>query len=414
MTRPIRLAAGWSIALLAAILLNLAVPRTTSAPEVLSTQRPVGQAPATQPSPGPDGQLPPVDPEPGTGFAPGAGSLRPVELQPFDAYEASELQAATARARAAFGLDALAIGVSIRGQVGWTGASGMARDGVTPLDGHSPFAIASITKTFTASLVLQLVEDGRLALTDKVAPLLPHLNVPEDVTVGQLLHHTAGMTDLLNPLRDRLNADLERIWRPAEVVRNVGGPAFPAGRAYAYSNTNYVLLGMLVERVGGQPYVRQLRHRLLDPLEMNESGMLLGRGAPPLMVPSWASAFGTAGAMYSTPHDLLRWADALYGGRVLHPRSLHRMLTFKRHGYGLGVERVTVDRYEGYGHSGLLRGFTSLMVHLPEQDVTLVVMGTTALFDPARVLSDRQGGAPSILDLALRAAALTSAEEPAA
>jgi D-alanyl-D-alanine carboxypeptidase len=408
MPRPIRLAAGWSFALLAAMLLNLVLPRPTSAPET-ALSAVSSDAPAGAPSPDAQGQLPPVDPEPGTGFTPGAGSLRPVELEPLDPRQASALQAATDRARTAFGLDALAIGISVHGRTGWTGASGLARDGITRLDGNSQFAIASISKTFTASLVLQLVEDGRLSLVDEVASLLPDVPVPAGVTVGQLLHHTSGVADLLNPLRDRLNADLERIWTPEEVVAGVGDPIFLPGRAYAYSNTNYVLLGMLVERLGGQPYVRQLRHRLLEPLQLDRTGMLLHRSAPPLMVPSWASAFGAAGSMYSTPHDLLRWGDSLYGGRLLQPHSLKRMLAFQRHGYGLGAERIPVGYHRGYGHSGLLRGFTSLLVHLPDEGVTLVVMGTTALFDPARLLADRHDGSPSILDLALAAAAADAA-----
>jgi CubicO group peptidase (beta-lactamase class C family) len=106
--------------------------------------------------------------------------------------------------------------------------------------------------------------------------------------------------------------------------------------------------------------------------------------------------------MYASAHDLLAWGDALYGGRVLAPASLRRMLDRQRHGYGLGVETIPVGNRTGYGHSGLLRGYTSLLVHLPVQDVTLVVMGTTSLFDPARLLAYRQDGGPSILELAER------------
>jgi hypothetical protein len=81
------------------------------------------------------------------------------------------------------------------------------------------------------------------------------------------------------------------------------------------------------------------------------------------------------------------------------------MLTFERHGYGMGTETIHVGQLTGYGHSGLLRGYTSLVVRLPHQDVTLTVMGTIALFDPARLLAYRQGNAPSIADLAIRYAA---------
>ena len=131
---------------------------------------------------------------------------------------------------------------------GWTGASGWARDGLTRLDGSSPFAIASITKTFTAALALQLVDEGRLRLRDRVTDLLPGVPVPGDVRVAHLLRHTSGIADLLAPMRDPLNADVERLWQPDEVLGAVPGSWFAPGLAWAYSNTNYVLLGMIVER----------------------------------------------------------------------------------------------------------------------------------------------------------------------
>jgi D-alanyl-D-alanine carboxypeptidase len=404
MLRPIRLAAGWSLALLAAFLLNLALPRPTAAPDVAALSVPSQSPPAQGGAPPSLDELPPISKTPAGGLGDG-GALRPVQLAGLSPDAKAALQAATDRARQAFGLGGLAIGVSVHGSAGWTGASGLARDGVTRLDGQSPFAIASITKTFTATLALQLVEEGRLSLRERAAELLPGVRVPGDVTVAQLLRHTSGIADILPTLRTQLDANTESTWSPTRVAASVPPPWFSPGRSYGYSNTNYVLLGMIVERVGGRPYLKQLRDRLLGPLELDETGMLLTKGAPPLMTPSWASAFGTAGCMYASAHDLLAWGDALYGGRVLAPSSLRHMLTFRRHGYGLGAETIHVGELTGYGHSGLLRGYTSLVVSLPEQDVTMVVMGTTALFDPARLLAQRQGGAPSILDLALRAAA---------
>ncbi len=409
--RPIRLAAGWSLALVAALLLNLVLTRTTAAPEgaVLSAQQPHATAQPWAPSKAaraagdPIDRLPPVLALPPGGDS-GSGTAQPQELIPLRDRQGSALQAATHRARLAFGLDALAIGVSVNGVSGWTGASGWARDGLTRLDGSSPFAIASITKTFTAALTLQLVDEGRIRLSDRVTDLLPGVPVPGSVRVAHLLRHTSGLADLLEPMRDTLNADLERLWQPHEVIGAMPGPWFAPGLAWAYSNTNYVLLGMIIERVSGQPFAILLHQRLLDPLGLSGTGVLLGKDAPYLMAPSWASAFGTSGDMYASAHDLLRWGDALYGERVLSAKALAHMLDFQRHGYGMGAERIKVGDAVGYGHSGLLRGFTSLMVHLPRRDLTLTLMGTTLMFDPATVLAYRAPGKPSILDLAERAA----------
>ena len=425
--RPIRLAAGWAVALVAALLLNLVLTRTTTAPHgaVLSAQPPATNQPsAREPDKAPSrasgdpiDRLPPVVGIPPGGDA-GSGSALPPELIPLTAREGKALQAAIHRARVAFGLNALAIGVSVNGTTGWTGASGWARDGLTRLDGNSPFAIASITKTFTAALTLQLIDEGRLRLNDRVTDLLPGVQVPSDVRVAHLLRHTSGMADLLIPLRDTLNADLERLWQPYEVIAGVPGPWFAPGASWAYSNTNYVLLGMIIERASGQPFAAMLQQRLLDPLGLDATGVLLGAGAPPLMAPSWASAFGTSGDMYASAHDLLRWGDALYGGAVLSRRATARMLDFERHtyppgAYGMGAERIKVGEVTGYGHSGLLRGFTSLLVHLPRQNVTVVLMGTTLMFDPATVLAYRAPGKPSILDLAQAAAETREAKAAA-
>ncbi|HEY8179670.1 MAG TPA: serine hydrolase domain-containing protein [Candidatus Limnocylindria bacterium] len=414
---PIRRAAGWSLALVAALLLNLVLTRNTTLPQgaVLSAQQPHATAQPSVPWRAPSrsagdpiDRLPPVVALPPGGDT-GSGSARPQELIPLNARQAAALQAATHRARAAFGLDALAIGVSLHGTEGWSGASGWARDGLNRLDGSSPFAIASITKTFTATLTLQLVDERRLHLNDRVTDLLPGVQIPDTVRVAHLLRHTSGLADLLEPMRDELNADIERLWQPSEVIGEVPGPWFAPGLSWAYSNTNYVLLGMIIERVSGQPFATLLHQRLLDPLGMTGTGVLLSKGAPYLMAPSWASAFGTSGDMYTNAHDLLRWGDALYGGRVLSAKALAHMLDFRRHRYGMGAERIKVGDATGYGHSGLLRGFTSLMVHLPHRDMTLVLMGTTLMFDPATVLAYRAPGKPSILDLAERAAAADAA-----
>lgn len=412
--RPIRLAAGWSLALVAALLLNLVLTRPTTAPEgavlsavpprataIPSMTLPAGTPPRTRPDP--IDRTPLVVALPPGGNA-DSGTAQPQELVSLSALQARALRAATRRARLAFGLDALAIGVSVDGTTGWTGASGWARDGLSRLDGSSPFGIASITKTFTAALALQLVDEGRLHLQDRVTDLLPGVPLATDVRVVHLLRHTSGIADLLNPMRDTLNADLERLWMPDQVVNLVHQQWFAPGLAWAYSNTNYVLLGMIIERVTGQPFATVLHQRLLDPLGLTGTGVLLGKHAPYLMARSWASAFGTSGDMYASARDLLRWGDALYGGRVLSPKALASMLDFQRHRYGMGAERITVGKATGYGHSGLLRGFTSLLVHLPHQDVTLVLMGTTLMFDPATVLAYRAPGKPSILDLAIRAA----------
>jgi D-alanyl-D-alanine carboxypeptidase len=236
-----------------------------------------------------------------------------------------------------------------------------------------------------------------------VATILPELGLAPGITIRHLLSHTSGIADLLAPLRPELLDDGERRWTPGEVVARVGDPWFAPGTGYGYSNTNYVLLGMVVERVTGRTFAEELSRRLLDPLDLDSTGMLLQPDAPFLMRPSWASAFGTSGAMYASASDLVRWIDALYGGNVLLPGTRAQALAFGEQGYGMGTELIEVGTHTGYGHSGLLQGFTALAVHLPDENVTLVVVGTFRTFDPAKLLTFAVDGEPSILDLALAA-----------
>jgi D-alanyl-D-alanine carboxypeptidase len=407
MTRQSRLATGWALALVAALLLNLAIVSQTAAPVV--TVAAVSPPPAAAPG-GASGLLPKLahalsrsDPADWI-----AGSARPQELLPISAGQATALQAAVERLRTQFGLDTLAVGISLPGGHGWSGAAGVARDGVTPLTPESPFVIASVTKTFTATLILQLVDEGRLTLDQEVTDLLPGVVVPAGVTVDQLLRHTSGIADLLRPLRPQLNNDTEHRFTPAEVVAAVGPTWWPPGADWGYSNTNYVLLGMIVERVTGKAFAEALQERLLGPLQLDGSGLLGTPNAPWLMPAAWVTAFWTSGSMYATVHDLLRWGDALYEGHVLPEPSLARMLSFEKYPYGLGVEQLSVDGRIGYGHSGLLRGFTSLLVRLPMEGVTLVVLSTGPRYDPAELLAAEAPGRPSIVDLALAPASLAS------
>ena len=410
MRRPIRHVTGAAAVLAVAVAASLALSPGAIDPGAVAP----GQPPDGQPTPR-GGVLGAATVRPGAGgeatdlpdaFWPvphagqGGGTARPIDLLPLAEADAAALQASVDGARAAFGLTALAVGVSVDGQLGWSGASGLAPDRRTPLTGASPFAIASVTKTFTAAIVLQLVDEGRISLSAPVTDYLPGRRVADGVTVEQLLGHRSGIADLLAPLRDRLNADLSRAWTPEEVVALVGPSRFAPGSDWGYSNTNYVVAGMLVEAVTGNPFAVELERRITGPLA------LVGTGFPPaprygyMLGKSWTTAFWTSAALVSDAADLVRWGDALYGGAILRPSTLGRMLDFNADGYGLGAEHYTVAGTDGHGHSGLLRGYTTLLIRLPESHLTLAVLATGHLFSPTDLLTS-EAGAPSILSIAL-------------
>ena len=330
----------------------------------------------------------------------GGGTARPIDLLPVSDADAAALQAAVDRARAAFGLNAVAVGVSADAQLGWSGASGLPRDGITPLSGATPFAIASVTKTFTAAIALQLVDEGRVDLDTAVTDYLPGLTLARGVSVRQLLSHTSGIADLLAPMRNRLNAEPSRVWQPVEVLALVGPSRFAPGTDWSYSNTNYVIAGLLIESVTGHPFADELQRRITGPLKLLGTGVPERGELPYLLGVSWTSAFWTSAMLDSDAADLVRWGDALYGGGILRPGSLEQMLDFNADGYGLGAEQYRFGGLLAYGHSGLLRGFTTLLVHIPDADLTLAVLAVGHLFDATALLTYSGQGAPSILSLA--------------
>ena len=402
MRRPIAHLTGAAavLAILVAVSVTLA-PGTVAPgdlPSPLASSAPAASA-ATQPLPGAT-KLPyaiwpfPHGPD-------GGGTAQPIDRAPVSEAESAALQAAVDRARAAFGLTSVAIGISVDAQLGWSGASGPPREGsTTPLSGNTPFAIASVTKTFTAAVVLQLVEEGRIDLDAAVNAYLPELTIARGVTVRQLLSHTSGIADLLAPMRDRLNAEPSRVWQPAEVLALLGPSTFPPGTSWGYSNTNYVIAGMLVERVTGQPFTDELERRITGPLKLLGTGVPAKGQLPYLLGVSWTSAFWTSAMLDSDAADLVRWGDALYDGAILRADTLARMLDFNEEGYGLGAEQYRFGGLTGYGHSGLLRGYTTLLAHIPDAHLTVALLATGHLFDATDLLTFSGPGTPSILSLA--------------
>ena len=300
----------------------------------------------------------------------------------------------------------------------WTGVAGDAvaatHAKVTP---ETPFAIASVTKTFTAALILRLAEQGRLTIDDRLARWLPNYPNAARITLRMLLQHTSGLADFFqNPKFDTaLNRAKGRAWTPAEVLPFVAKPAFAPGKGWGYSNTNYVLLGLVAEMAGGAPWADQVRDDFFVPLGLastyvqgvgtpnvppaHANQMFIGYGGKILprdlsdgstIAPftAVATAAYSAGSIASTTKDLARWARALYGGDVLTPASLAEMLTFDPNieryaalAYGLGVSRVKLDgRFVAVGHTGALAGTRASIRWLPKQRVSVAVVFNRDLF----------------------------------
>jgi D-alanyl-D-alanine carboxypeptidase len=317
-------------------------------------------------------------------------------LRPPAASSAAAYEVALEAARIRFGVPGISLAILNGSGSGWSGTAGSVKPG-------RPLVIGSVMKTFVAALTLQLADEGALGLDDPVTRYLPEAKMARGVTVAELLQHTSGIADLFSESMSlALNTDRAHAWTRAEILKSIGGQWFKPGKGWAYSNTNYLLLGMLIERVTGSPLHDVLAARFTGPLGL-ASTHLIGPGesmADGLLDPSWASAFWGSGATESTADDLVRWGDALYGGSLLRPGTLRRMIDFNKDDYGFGTQRVELSKtLVGPGHSGLLGTYTTLLVHLPKLDLTLAVIAHQSHADLKGILSYRDGSAPSLLDL---------------
>ncbi|MFE2727934.1 serine hydrolase domain-containing protein [Kitasatospora sp. NPDC059327] len=275
----------------------------------------------------------------------------------------------------------------------WRGAAGVAdlRTGA-PVPDEARFRIGSVTKTFAATVVLQLVAEGKVGLDTPVERYLPGV-VPNGaaITVRRLLNHTSGLYNFTDDARfgtegaaaDRwLRVGRWTTYRPQDVVAlATAHPPYSEPGAWHYSNTNYVLLGMIVQRATGHTWADEVERRVIRPLGLHGTSMpdsspfvpgphahgyLPRPGGPVDVTLQNPSAFGPAGAGISTTADLARFNAALLGGRLLGPAELaemKRQVAADNGGtYGLGLVRYPTACGEFWGLSGGLPGYGTIVL----------------------------------------------------
>jgi CubicO group peptidase (beta-lactamase class C family) len=333
------------------------------------------------------------------------------------------LQARLDRLRDRYAIPGVSVAILFPGGTRWVGVSGLAdvdaERAVTPATG---FAVASISKTYTAALILALVEEGKIGLDAPARTYLPGLTkISTKVTIRQLLDHTSGLRDyFFHPSIDKLLLEApRRRWDVKRTLRYVGKPYFAPGTDWHYSNTNYFVLGLVAEAVGRAPLAEQLRTRFFAPMRFRHTWYQPGEeppgdaahgyrftsparaarpidlddGTPIVPFTSVVTAAGGAGGVAASATDVARWARALYGGDVLGPVAMAAMLDPSRSEryrasvpYGLGVQAVEIDGRRTWGHSGRLLGFRAVVRHLPDEGVTIAVLSNQSRADPAIIL----------------------------
>ncbi|MBI5764168.1 MAG: serine hydrolase [Planctomycetes bacterium] len=257
------------------------------------------------------------------------------------------------------------------------------------------FRIASITKQFTSVSVLQLVQQGKVSLEDPITKYLPDFDTRgKTITVEHLLSHTSGLPNYTEG--SAYEKGMTRDLKPAEIVKLVADKPldFEPGSRFKYSNTNYVLLGMLIEKVSGRTYANNLKSSITKPLGLTDTRYSRNDGLTPRhargydqdssgewvpMRPLSMTQPFAAGAIESTVDDLAKWTHALAEGKALDPKLLERAWTPYKpsdrpsdYGYGWFIHTSSGERW--IGHNGGINGFQSAAVWIPEKKVFVAIL----------------------------------------
>jgi D-alanyl-D-alanine carboxypeptidase len=265
-----------------------------------------------------------------------------------------------------------------------------------PMNADYTFRIGSNTKTMTGTVLLQLVDEGKLKLEDTLSKYFPTFPKADSITIKMLCNMTSGYFNYseTQEFADSTMADPQKVWQPMSLLNCAFSHNpnfyFPVGTGFHYSNTNTIILGLLIEKLTGTDLKTQITSRIYTPLGLLNTGFITsgielpgthGRGYyDGTYVPgsdfteffdmSWGWAAGSA---YSTPRELQKYVEMLVGGGFLSDSLQHRRLTdmveSAAGGYGLCI----VHRGTFFGHNGGCAGFTSSMYHSIEKNCTIII-----------------------------------------
>jgi len=291
------------------------------------------------------------------------------------------------------------------------------RETRTPMRSTDQMPAGSVGKTFAAATALQLIKEGKIGLDDKIEKYLgheqwfPRLPNAKDITVRQLMNHTSGLVryEFKEQFTKDLTANPDKVWKPAELVAYLldEKAPFEAGKGWDYSDTNYIVLGMIIERVTGRKFYDEANRRLLKPLKLSDTipqdgprlkGVVQGYAGPnnpfggtdAMLVNGKFSVNPqfewTGGGYVSTAHDLARWAKMFYEGKAFSPDLLPQVvdgvsapMLGRESKYGLGAIIRKTPAGTSYGHSGFFPGYMTDMMYYPEQKIAVAVQVNTSV-----------------------------------
>lgn len=298
--------------------------------------------------------------------------------------------------------------VRVPGLPQWSGSVGESYPGV-PMHDSLLFEIASNTKTFTTAAILSLVDEGIISLSDPIKKFIgPYPNIDTNITIEQMLNHSSGIYDYLNDdptlavLNETYIFNADKAMSPDTILfKHVGPKNFDPGTSYKYSNTNFLLLGLIIEKISGKSFGNLIHKQFLEPLGLSHTFIGWEDTIKGTFAHNWLGSNDTseemqdiasidktgqlsmahaAGGMVSTPSDLVKWVEWLYGGDALSPALRAKMIDFHTWSdgtrYGLGTIVVPFNlnkKRDLFGHNGGLPGFGSMMYTMPSDSVSFVM-----------------------------------------
>jgi CubicO group peptidase (beta-lactamase class C family) len=296
-----------------------------------------------------------------------------------------------------------------------------------PAKPETVYHSASVGKQFTATAVMMLVEEGRLGLDDKISMYLdPIPDAWQDVTVRHLLSHTSGIkTYSYNP---QLDLNFRQDYTEAELLQKAASlpPDFAPGAKWSYSNTGYVLLGMIIRKATGEFYGDMLQKRVFTPLGMdtarivNEADIVPNRAAGYRLVgrelknQNWVSpSLNTTadGSLYLSVLDMAKWDAALYTEKLLKRSSLEQTWTpvktadGKTNTYGFGWQLRDANGHKIVEHTGSWQGFSTVITRIPDDKLTVIVLANLAQVNARQLIHD-------VVGLYLPSVVATGAQRP--
>lgn len=286
------------------------------------------------------------------------------------------------------------------------------------LTGKHILRIGSVTKIFTAAVILKLFEQGKINLDDKIDKWFPKYPKSDLITIRQLLNHSSGIYNYTENLWLGVQTVLlpKKKWNPNTLLKSTynKGFYFVPGKGHHYSNTNYLILGLIIEKITGKSLSKVYREYIFEAKKLNNTFFIPYEKTPGKLITGYDSdviPFGThkitpdetsfatlgfsAGAIVSTADDLRKWIDSLFKSNFLKEVTLSEMMKYlkvkdhdvrKQIGYGLGLRVLNIDGNIIFGHTGTIPGFGAAVFYCPEKDYSLAIISNASMFDQISVL----------------------------